>query len=57
MNLVTGIIGLAVLVGFLGVMIAWVKAVPLIIIMAGVLLIAIYDFVQTLRFGEDGPVR
>ena len=57
MNIITGVIGLAVLVGFLGVMIWWVKALPLIIIMTGVLLIAIYDFVQTLRFGEDGPAR
>jgi hypothetical protein len=51
--LITGLIGVAGLVAFLGVMIWWIKALPLAIIMAGVVLMMLYDFVQTLRFGEN----
>lgn len=52
MTLITGLIGIAMVVAFLGVMVWWVKAIPLIIIVVGVLSLLIYDFVQTLRFGE-----
>ena len=52
MNLVTGTIGLLLLLGFLGFMVVWIKAVPLIIIAVSVLLLVIYDFVVTMR-GSD----
>jgi hypothetical protein len=53
-TLVTGIVGIAMLVVFLGIMVWWVKAPPLIIIIVGVVLLLAYDFVQTLRYGEGG---
>jgi hypothetical protein len=51
-TLVTGIIGIGMLIAFLGFMVVWVKALPLIIIVVAVVLLLIYDFVQTLRYGE-----
>jgi hypothetical protein len=54
MNLVTGVIGIAVLMGFLGIMVWWVKALPLTIIVVGVVIMLLYDFVQTLRHGSTG---
>ena len=56
-HLISGVIGIGMLAAFLGFMVVWVPAPPLIIIMvvAGALLL--YDFVQTLRFGESGPGR
>ena len=57
LNLVTGLIGIALVTAFVGFMLVWVKALPLIIIVLGVLLLLLYDFVQTLRFGESGPGR
>jgi hypothetical protein len=50
---VVGAIGIAMLLTFLGVMLWWVPAPPLIIIVVGVLALLVYDFVQTLRFGEN----
>lgn len=52
--LITGLIGIALLVGFLGFMLVWVKAIPLIIIVVVVVSLLVYDFVQTLRAGESG---
>jgi hypothetical protein len=57
MTLVTGIIGIAMLMTFLGIMAWWVKAAPMIIIIVGVVLLLLYDFVQTLRYGENGAGR
>jgi hypothetical protein len=57
MTFITGIIGIALLAAFLGIMLWWVPATPLIIIVAGVMLLLLYDFVQTLRFGENGTRR
>ncbi len=48
-NLIAGIIGIALLCGFLGVMIFYVKALPLIAIIVLVVLLMIYDFVKTMR--------
>lgn len=48
-NLLAGLIGIALMCGFLGIMIAWVKALPLIIIWVGVMLMMIYDFIKTMR--------
>jgi hypothetical protein len=53
-TLITGIIGIVLVAAFLGFMVVWVKALPLIIIVVGVLALLIYDFVQTMRAGESG---
>jgi hypothetical protein len=56
-NLVTGIIGLAMVMAFLGFMVVWVKAVPLIIIVVFVMILAATDLVQSLRTGNNGASR
>lgn len=57
LNLVTGAIGIVLLCAFNGFMLVWVPAPPLIAIVVFVTVLLIYDFVQTLRFGESGPGR
>ena len=54
MNIVTGIIGIASVFAFLGILLWWIKALPLIIIVAVVMLLLLWDFVQTLRTGNGG---
>ena len=51
LNLVTGVIGIAMLTAFLGIMLWWVPALPLIIIVISVMGLLLYDFVDTLRTG------
>ena len=53
----SGVIGIGMLAIFLGIMVWWVKAPPLIIIVLGVMVLLIYDFVQTLRYGTSGSRR
>jgi Flp pilus assembly protein TadB len=53
-TLVTGLIGIAMLVTFLGFMVWWVKAPPLIIIVVAVVLLLIYDFVREMRAARNG---
>jgi len=57
MNFVTGLIGIAGYAGFFGFMLWWTKAVPLIIIVFFVGGLLVYDWVQTLRFGENDTRR
>jgi hypothetical protein len=57
MILITGLIGIAMLATFLGIMIWWVKALPLIIIVVGVLALLLFDFVQELRDASKGAAR
>jgi hypothetical protein len=52
MTLVTGIIGIVLLLAFLGVLVWWIKALPLTIIVLVVVSLMIYDFVRTLRLGD-----
>ncbi len=52
-NLVTGIIGILLVLIFLGIMLLWVPALPLIIIVVVVMLLLITDFVQTLRANDN----
>jgi xanthosine utilization system XapX-like protein len=52
-NLVAGIIGVGMVCAFLAFMLIWVPAPPLIIIMVGVMGMLVYDFVQTMRHGEN----
>ena len=54
MTFIAGVIGIAMICTFLGVMLVWVPAPPLIIIVVGVMLLLIWDFIQTLRYGENG---
>ena len=56
-NLITGVIGLAMVMTFLGFMVIWVKAIPLIIIVVGVMILAVVDFVQSVRAGENSVSR
>jgi hypothetical protein len=53
-NLITGIIGIAGVLAFVGVLLWWIKAPPLIIIVVGVMLLLLWDFVQSLRGGNGG---
>ena len=53
MILITGLIGIAMLVTFLGIMVWWVKALPLIIIIIAVLALVLVDFVQELRAASN----
>lgn len=55
--LVCGIVGIALFTAFLGFMLWWVRALPLIVIVAVCTALLIYDFVQTLRFGENSGRR
>jgi hypothetical protein len=52
--LITGIIDIAMLFAFVGIMVWWVKALPLIIIFALVGSLLLYDFVRTVLYGEEG---
>jgi xanthosine utilization system XapX-like protein len=54
LTLVTGIIGVAMLGGFLGFMLVWVPAPPLIAIVVLAMCLLIYDLVQTVRYGVTG---
>ncbi len=57
MMFVTGIIGIAMMVGFLGFLVWWIKDLPFTIIVVGVVLLLLYDFVRVLRYGEEGVRR
>ena len=57
MTFITGIVGIAMVVGFLGFMAWWIQELPFTIIVVGVLLMLIYDFIQTLRSGDSGAGR
>ena len=48
-NLITGIIGIAMVIVFMGFMLIWVKALPLIVICVVVFALLIYDFYLSLR--------
>jgi hypothetical protein len=53
-TLITGIIGIAMVVAFLGTLVWWIKALPFTIIVVGVLLLLLYDFITTLRAERGG---
>jgi hypothetical protein len=57
MTLVTGVIGIATLLAFLGVLVWWIRALPLAIIVVAVVAMVLYDFVQTVRHGDTGGGR
>ncbi len=56
-NLVTGIIGIACLCAFLGILLWWIKALPLIIIGGLVVVLLVVDFVQSLSAGNSNGAK
>lgn len=56
-DFVTGLIGIAGFLAFTGFMLWWTKAIPLIVIVAIVACMLIYDWIRTVRYGEEGPQR
>jgi hypothetical protein len=53
-NFITGLIGIAGLCAFLGILLWWTKATPLIVICAIVVPLLLVDFVQSLLPGKGG---
>jgi hypothetical protein len=53
-NLVTGLIGLLLVMAFLGIMLAWVPAIPLMVIVVVVMGLLVCDFIASLRNGSGG---
>jgi hypothetical protein len=53
-NFITGVIGIAGVMAFLGILLWWTKALPLIVIVAAVMILLLVDFVQSLRAGNGG---
>ena len=56
-NFVTGLIGILLVLAFVGFMVWWVPAWPLIIIVAVVMVLLLIDFVQSLRTDDGGARR
>ena len=56
-DLVAGIVGIAMVMIFLGIMLWWVKVLPLFLIMVGVMALLVWDWVNTLRYGVTGSGR
>ena len=56
-NFVTGMIGIAAVGAFLGIMLWWVKALPLIVIVLVVLVFLIVDFVRSVRAGNGNGAK
>lgn len=50
-NLLAGLVGMVLVIAFMGIICAWLgsKAIPLIIICIGVMLLMIYDFWLSMR--------
>ena len=57
MILVTGLVGVVLLLVFLGIMVWWIKSLPFTIIVVAVVLLMLYDLVRTLRYGDSGARR
>jgi hypothetical protein len=56
-NFITGIIGIACVGIFLGVLLWWIKAPPLIVIVGLVMVLLIVDFVQSLSSGNGNGAK
>jgi hypothetical protein len=56
MLVITGLFGIAMLVLFLGIILWWIKALPLILIVVVVVALLLYDFLLELRTAAaDAP--
>jgi hypothetical protein len=53
-NVISGIIGIGMVAAFLGFLLVWVPAPPLIVICVVVMVLLIHDFVRTVRGGYFG---
>jgi magnesium-transporting ATPase (P-type) len=53
MTFINGLIGIAMVSTFLGIMAWWIKELSFTIIVVVVMLLVLYDFVQTLRHGDS----
>ena len=53
-NFITGLIGVAGVLVFLGILLWWIKALPLIIICGAVMALLVWDFVNSLRANGNG---
>ncbi|MCA6118644.1 hypothetical protein J6524_27750 [Bradyrhizobium sp. WSM 1738] len=53
-NFITGLIGIVGVCTFLGILLWWIKAPPLIIICVLVMALLVYDFYQSLRANGNG---
>jgi hypothetical protein len=51
-NFIAGIIGIAGVLAFLGILLWWTKALPLIVVVTVVMLLLLVDFVQSQRAGN-----
>ena len=49
---ITGVIGIVMVLMFLGLIAWWLQELPFTIIVAGVMLLMLYDFVTTVRDGD-----
>jgi len=56
-NFITGIIGIAGVCAFLGILLWWIKALPLIIIVGLVVVLLLTDFVQSLSAGNGNGAK
>ena len=56
-NLITAIIGFAMVAAFLAFMVVWVPALPLIVIIVGVMALLAFDIVQSVRGAGDSVGR
>ena len=56
-NFITGIIGIAGVCAFLGILLWWIKALPLIIIVGLVVVLLLTDFVQSLSAGNGNGTK
>jgi hypothetical protein len=52
MTLITWLVGMSLLVAFLGILLWWIKAPSLTLIVVAVLVLQIWDFVRTLQSGD-----
>ena len=57
MTLITGLIGIVLVMVFLGFMVWWLKELSLTVIVVIAMSLLLYDFVRTLRYGENGGGR
>jgi hypothetical protein len=57
MTFVTGLIGVVMVVTFLGFLAWWIRELPFTLIVLAVVGLMVYDVVRTLRYGDNGPGR
>ncbi len=56
-TLIAGVIGIAMVCGFLAILLIWVPALPIVIIILMVIAMMVYDFWLSLRGNGSTPYR